>query len=140
MYEKPPQNPWQLRVSVASALCVALSSCINFDEAREQFCEETHDCPELERHIFSKRLGGSGLEVVHALAVMAQGEAVLGGLYTGSAQLGGDTLPEGGQSDLFLARYSAEGEHLSSFGTGGSGNELVRTLALDAFGEIYAAG
>jgi hypothetical protein len=128
-----------LAISVAVGFVVTLG-CIDFDGAVRAACANPRDCPDAERHIYSKGLGGSGLESVNALTLSQNGGVVMGGFYTGASNLGGSALPESGQTDLFLAGFGVNGEHLWSVGTGGPGNEQARALAQDSFGEVYATG
>jgi len=116
------------------------TGCIDWDEALLGVCPTEQECPDAQRHVFSKALGGLGLESVVALAVTRSGDSVVGGFYTGASAMDGPALSEFGATDLFLARFDPEGDHLWSLGVGGLEDEQVRAISEDSFGEQYVAG
>jgi uncharacterized protein (TIGR03437 family) len=93
--------------------------------------------------LYSAVLGGSGDTTPYAIAVDAQGEAVVGGT-TAAANFPVANAFQGslqGTADGFVAKLNAAGSQLvfSTF-LGGTATEAVRGLALDASGKIYVAG
>jgi len=91
--------------------------------------------------VFSTFHGGTNVESGLALAAYSGGVWIAGGTastdmpVTGAAK---STL--GGVQDGFLARFHDTGARLSSTYFGGSGEEMVRALALDSSGRPYVAG
>lgn len=88
-------------------------------------------------------LGGNGAEYTGGLAVDADGRAWLAG-QTSSLNLPTvnplQSTHRGGSYDAFIARFDAEGVPVFSSYYGGSGNDDVAGLALDADGRAWFAG
>ncbi len=95
--------------------------------------------------VYSGRVCGSANDEVLALAVDAAGNAYAGGV-TGSDDfpVTGGALQEqfgDGVEDAFLAKISADGAALVwATYLGGSGPDAVRGVAVDAEGNVFAAG
>lgn len=91
--------------------------------------------------VFSTFHGGSNVEAGLAVAASAGSVWIAG--ETASADLPLALAPKsvlGGPQDGFLARFTDTGARVSSTYLGGSGEELIRALALDASGRPYVAG
>ena len=95
--------------------------------------------------IQSTYLGGSGEEIVKALALAANGDVLVGG-YTSSTDLpstagGAQSAYGGGDYDGFVARLSGNLRTLlqSSY-LGGSGWDQINALALAANGDVLVGG
>jgi len=94
--------------------------------------------------IQSTYVGGSGYDYIHALAIAANGEVVVGGS-TGSTDLpgtsGGAQPSSGGNLDGFVARLSGDLKTLiQSTYLGGSGGERISALAIAANGDVVVGG
>ena len=89
---------------------------------------------------WAKRFGGASTDGGNALVTDSTGNIYIAGFFQGSVDLGGGFLTSAGGYDLFLAKYSSTGVHLWSRRFGGSGDENVRCIALDAFGNILIGG
>lgn len=95
--------------------------------------------------IYATYLGGKDYDTALSIAVDSSGSAIVAGL-TSSANFPvtagafKTSLPSGGQSTIFIAKLNATGSALD-FATyfGGSGDS-VRSVALDAAGNIYFTG
>ena len=127
-------------IGCAWGLSLALSGCVDWATAKAAYCEANSACEGGSKVLWQQRLGGAGLESVNALAISGEGDALLGGFYTGNAELGGAPLPIKGQQDLFLARFGSGGEPLWSVGVGGSGAEQVMGVTVDGFGNALVTG
>lgn len=68
------------------------------------------------------------------------GNTIVAGGFTGTLTLGSTTLSSRGGSDAFVAWLSPTGTWLRAFSVGGSGNEVINALALDAAGNVVVAG
>jgi hypothetical protein len=90
------------------------------------------------RHLWSRRYGGSQGDCARAITVDRNGDFVVAGSISGEVSLGGDTL-RAGHLDMFVARYSATGEHLWSHSFAGAGAG-TRSVAITADGGVVAAG
>lgn len=90
------------------------------------------------RHLWSRRHGGSQGDCARAIAADRNGDFVIAGSISGEVSLGGDTL-RAGHLDMYVARYSASGEHLWSHSFAGAGAG-TRSLAITADGGVVVAG
>jgi hypothetical protein len=84
--------------------------------------------------------GRSGTEGV-SLAVDAAGNVWVAGTFSsGSLTLGSITIPNGGGTDLFIAKLDANGNWLSAMRAGGPGSEVLSSMSLDSSGTAYFTG
>jgi hypothetical protein len=95
------------------------------------------------------QIGGAGTDRVNALAVSAGGIAHVGGDFSGGLTLGAigpitpaavATLTSTGQADGFVAQFDTAGVLTWAQGSGGTGPDSVRGLALGANGTVHATG
>jgi hypothetical protein len=91
-------------------------------------------------HVWSKRFGGSGADLGGPVAVDGGGNVIVAGTFTGSINLGGATLTSAGGRDLFVAKFSATGQHLWSKRFGGTADDWVRGIAVDGAGAVVLTG
>jgi len=92
-------------------------------------------------HLWSKSFGStSGHDYAFDVAVDALGNVVVVGTFVGTINLGGSNLVSAGQGDVFVARYTAAGQHLWSARYGGTGNDEARKVGIDGSGHIVVAG
>lgn len=94
---------------------------------------------------WAKRAGGSRHERIWALACHANGDiAVTGGFNDATMDLLGtvltNTTDDQSWYDLFVARFSADGQLLWAVADGGIYDDLVTTLAVDADGNTIVGG
>ena len=91
-----------------------------------------------------RHFGGTSHDAGHALAVSAEGDVyITGSLQSAVVDFGGDLVEHIGapdKHDIFLARLSANGEHMWSHGFGGVDWDLSKCLALDHEGNLYMVG
>ena len=83
---------------------------------------------------------GMGGSVVTAMARDAAGNTVVAGHFYGTFTLGTTTLTSAGYSDIFVARVSSNGEWMQAVRAGGTGEDFVNALKLDAAGNAVVAG
>lgn len=76
------------------------------------------------------------------LAVDAQGAIVVGGYYSSLIDFGGGPLVTygTGDADAFLVKVDGAGQHVWSQHFGGVGYDRIDAVAIDAQGNVYAAG
>lgn len=91
-------------------------------------------------HDWSQRFGGSGFDATRSVAVDSDGNVFAAGTFTGTVNLGGDDLVASGPSDIFLAKYRADGSHLWSRRIGSTAFEYVTAIALDNAGDVIMTG
>ncbi|MBH8559946.1 T9SS type A sorting domain-containing protein [Hymenobacter negativus] len=85
----------------------------------------------------STGLGGSSIS---AIAHDAAGNTVVAGQFYGTFTLGTTTLTSAGYSDVFVAKISPSGEWLQAVRAGGTGEDVISALKLDAAGNAVVAG
>lgn len=89
-------------------------------------------------NLWSKRFG---VAEGYALGVGADGNPVVGGRFPGSISFGGNTLTSSGGFDAFVTKLDgASGEHIWSRRLGGSDDQTVWSLAVDAEGNVVVVG
>lgn len=86
---------------------------------------------------FAKTLGDM---TVAASAVDAAGNVVLVGNFMGSIDFGGGPIASRGESDGYIAKYTAEGAYQWAMQIGGAGYDRVEAAGIDASGEVFASG
>jgi uncharacterized protein (AIM24 family) len=91
-------------------------------------------------HLWSKRLGGSGVEHLRALALDGSGNIITTGTFEGAADFGGGSLVSAGDRDIFIAKYAPSGKYMWSKRFGGSLPDEGHGVAVDASGNIHAVG
>ena len=92
--------------------------------------------------IWSKSFGstGGGEDYGIQVRVDASGNAVIGGHYNTQLSFGGSTLTSAGGMDIFLAKLSPAGAHVSSMRAGGTANERLTDFAISSSGDIAVTG
>ena len=77
---------------------------------------------------------------ITATAVDGSGNAVVAGSFSGTFTLGSTTLTSAGNSDVFVAWLSPEGQWLQAVRAGGLGQDHATAVAVDATGNVAVAG
>lgn len=90
--------------------------------------------------IWSSRAGGQSADYVTGLALDTQQNLVISGYYYGSLNFGDTTLVSSGSSDIFLAKFNAEGDLLWAMSAGGSSSDQCRSASCDPEGNILISG
>jgi hypothetical protein len=95
--------------------------------------------------LWVERVGGAPRSFSSGIAVDATGHSTVTGYFTGTAAFGRHTLTSAGVADIFVARYSPEGEVLWAQRAGSPtddlwGRETGRGIAVDASGNAYVTG
>ncbi len=76
-----------------------------------------------------------------SVAVAESGDVVVAGLFSGAVNFGGSTLTAAGERDMFLASFSATGEHLWSQRFGNSQDQTAPPkIAVDSGGSVVMVG
>jgi outer membrane protein assembly factor BamB len=92
------------------------------------------------RTLWSQRFGDLSEQVGDLVAVDPKGNAVLAGHFHGALDLGGGALVSEGLADVFLARFTPEGQHLWSRRFGNVQSQGPTGLAVDRAGRIALTG
>jgi hypothetical protein len=91
-------------------------------------------------HVWSKQLGGDGLERARGMAVDTNGEVFVTGFFQRTVVFGGGPLASAGLGDIFLAKYDAAGNHIWSKRFGGGGSDTGISVAVDGSGNVILTG
>ncbi|HEU5249596.1 MAG TPA: SBBP repeat-containing protein, partial [Thermoanaerobaculia bacterium] len=91
-------------------------------------------------HVWSKRFGDTGNDNGMAVGADGSGNVFVAGTFEGTVDFGGGRLTSSGLRDVFVAKYSASGQHLWSKRFGGSGDDVAYAIAVDSAGDIALAG
>ncbi len=96
-------------------------------------------------YIWAISLGGPLGDTANAVAVDEAGNVYICGSFNGTADF--DPSPDikaleanGPNTDIFLAKYDANGAYLWAFAIGGEGSDIARGLVLDDAGNICLLG
>ncbi|WP_437757598.1 hypothetical protein [Sorangium sp. So ce1389] len=86
--------------------------------------------------------GGSGDERATGIALDAQGDALVVGIFDGLLELSGDAadLTSRGGTDIFVAKFDRNGPAVWATQLGGAGDDHVSAVASDADGSLVIAG
>jgi uncharacterized protein (AIM24 family) len=92
-------------------------------------------------HIWSQGFGDTEWQGGWSVASDPSGNVVITGYFYGTVDFGGDTLTSAGGSDIFLAKFDANGTHLWSqrFGDTNSFQEGY-SIAFDSSGNVVLTG
>ncbi len=95
-------------------------------------------------YLWAKRLGSSGNDISRSISIDNGGNAYVAGLFSGTVDFDPDTgtfnLTSAGNSDVFIAKYDANGNYLWAKNMGGSDFDETLSLAIDNAGNTYITG
>jgi hypothetical protein len=94
-------------------------------------------------HLWSQVFGGtiaSDNAIANDVSVDGNGNVIIGGYFTGSADFGNGTVDSILAQDIFVAKYSAIGEHLWSNQFGGVSNDQGLGVTVDGSGNVVVTG
>lgn len=114
----------------------------NCDDAGDEDCDGFDPCKGDGGLAWARTFGSTSDESGMRVAFDGAGNLVVAAYGHSALDFGGGVLQSGGGYDLFVARYSPDGEHLWSkrFGDGSNQFRYGHALAVDAAGEIVVAG
>lgn len=91
-------------------------------------------------HLWSNGFGGASNQSGARVDTDALGNVVVVGNFAGSVDFGGGLLTSAGNSDIFVATFDSNGNHLWSDGFGDENAQAGMDVAADASGNIIATG
>lgn len=92
-------------------------------------------------HLWSRRMGGTSMDMGRGVAVDATGSACITGGFTDAGDFGGGTITAAGKTDAFVARYTASsGQHVWSKRLGGIETDMGLDVGHDPTGNVYVIG
>ena len=84
--------------------------------------------------------GGPDGDFVLEASTDNEGNRILGGNFRDVTNLGGPSLSSNGDTDVFIAKFDRDGNHIWSVSFGGIGRDELHGLQLDGDGNIFASG
>lgn len=90
--------------------------------------------------IWAKKFGGTGSDKSVAVVTDNAGNAYVCGYYNGTATFGSWSITSADSSDIFIAKFSSNGDVLWVKTAGGPGNDAASGIALDGTGNVYVTG
>jgi len=91
-------------------------------------------------HVWSQRFGGPSADAATKVATDPSGNIFVTGHFAATANFGGSPLISAGSTDIFLARYDANGAHQWSKRFGGTAADDGFDVAADASGNVVVVG
>jgi HYR domain/FlgD Ig-like domain len=91
-------------------------------------------------HNWSYCLGGPSMNTAYDVAVDESGNVVVVGTFAGTMNIGGQTLTSAGSSDIFLAKFDANGAHQWSQRFGATGVDAGMAVTVDGAGNVIITG
>ena len=89
-------------------------------------------------------LGGINYDRGFEIVTDAAGDVYVAGIISGTGDFdpgsGVVNLVSNGNDDMFIAKYTAAGSLVWAYNIGGTGNEVVTAMAIDASGSCYITG
>ncbi len=89
---------------------------------------------------WSASAGGVDNEAVAGVATDAAGNVYVTGYFSNSVTFGAIPLTSAGGTDIFVAKYSANGALIWARQFGGAGNEVVRGVTAHPAGDVFIVG
>jgi len=89
---------------------------------------------------WSKRIGGTSDEFPLGIALDSSDNIFLVGYFAGSVDFGGGALASAGGNDIFVAKYSPLGVFSWAKRFGSTADDLARSVAIDAGGNVLVTG
>jgi hypothetical protein len=88
------------------------------------------------RRLWAKRFGGIDVDAAHQVAVDADDNALVIGVFREQITFGKETFKSNGGDDIFLVKLSPEGDLVWARTWGESGKDWGRAVAVDGVGDI----
>lgn len=93
-------------------------------------------------HLWSRSVGGKGVEIAHGVAVDGSGNAYIAGSFHWTADFGGTTLSTAGNThaDIFVHKLDSAGSGEWAVSAGGNKFDAADDIAVDASGNLFITG
>ncbi|MEE9269989.1 MAG: SBBP repeat-containing protein [Candidatus Krumholzibacteria bacterium] len=91
-------------------------------------------------YLWSLLFGDVGLDAGYDVAVDTAGDVWLTGFFEGVVDFGGGPLAAAGDTDVFVAKLTAAGNHVTSQRFGGAHKDRAHRIALDRFNNVLVTG
>ena len=125
--------------------CECKSGFANCNDKWDDGCEKAYE----KGHIWSKRFGGSNWDESLFVSVDSSGNVYITGWFKSpTIDFGGGLLINAGGecaagfpcSDVFLAKFDSNGNHLWSKRFGGTGEDRGQSISIDSSGNVFITG
>jgi hypothetical protein len=90
--------------------------------------------------LWAQRFGDASNQTAYGIATTSQGDIMLGGVYTGTIDLGGGTLTSAGGNDVFLGKIKGDGTFVTASSIGGAGSDWLRSVFIDKNDNLLISG
>ena len=90
--------------------------------------------------VWARRIGGTQGAAGYGVAVGPDGNPCVTGEFVGTGSVEGVAIPNSGDRDVFLVKYSAKGDRMWSTHFGADGADGARALTADASGNLIVGG
>jgi hypothetical protein len=91
--------------------------------------------------LWAKSLGGTSNDINSFVSAVSDNNVYLSGSFASpSITIGTTTLTNAGGYDIFLIKYSSDGNILYATKGGGTGNDYVQNISEDTLGNFYVTG
>lgn len=91
-------------------------------------------------HVWSKQFGGAFNELGMSVATDPAGNVAITGSFTNRIQFADDMHSSQGESDVFVAKFTSNGEHLWSRSFGSAREDVGQGLDMDQYGNVVFGG
>jgi hypothetical protein len=91
-------------------------------------------------HVWSKRFGDAGTEVAYDVAADGSGNIVVVGRFEGTIDFGGGLLTSAGDSDIYVAKFDAAGNHVWSKRFGEASTQYAHAVEVDGSENVIVTG
>ena len=91
-------------------------------------------------HLWSRGFGGTNGAGGHSVAVDGSGNVIMTGYFSGTVNFGGADLTSAGATEIFLAKFSANGVHQWSQRFGSTSHDQGNSVAVDGSGAVIVTG
>ena len=120
-------------ILASTMLAIGLSACFHSDS------DDDDDLIFTDTDILSLKFGDTFSQKAEAIAVDSVGNIFIVGTFTGNIDFGGGNL-DAVLSDVFVAKFDAEGNHLWSRKFGGTGDDFGIDIAVNSIGDVFVFG
>lgn len=90
--------------------------------------------------VWAKRFGAAGIDLGASVAIAPGDDIVLSGSFSAGVDFGGGLLANRGGRDVFVARYTKDGQHVWSKSFGSGADDDGRTVTVAPNGAIAVGG
>lgn len=90
--------------------------------------------------VWAKSFGGTGIDDARGVIADAEGNCYVTGHFSGAADFGATNMTSRGGTDIFVAKFRADGELAWAQQAGGPELDEGHAVALDAAGNLYVTG